>query len=95
MGGNSAITKKIAKVCQIAAKKKPVGDRNDLERFIAAFYKSAAPEDIAKTSVDDLYASAYSLWRLAQKRKPGTASVRVSIPERNAIFGKAGAPWSR
>jgi glutamate dehydrogenase len=80
MGGNSAITSKIAAVCKLVGGKKPLGDREDLERFIKAFYKTAAPEDIEKSSEDVLYAAAYSLWRLAQKRKPGSTSVRVFNP---------------
>jgi glutamate dehydrogenase len=49
-------------------------------RFIQAFYISAIPEEINITAPEKLFAIAYSMWKLADKRRPDTTRVKVFNP---------------
>ena len=51
------------------------------ERFVEQFYANVPADDILSETPDNLYGAALSLLGLAQKRKPGTASVRVYNPK--------------
>jgi glutamate dehydrogenase len=51
------------------------------ERFIAAFYEHVPPADVAERTPRNLFAAALSLWRFAERRRPGQAKVRVYNPD--------------
>ncbi|MCK5041447.1 MAG: NAD-glutamate dehydrogenase, partial [Sphingomonadales bacterium] len=70
----------ISKVCQIAKSTKIAGDKNDLTRFIEAFYTSVALEAIAEIPAKTLLAVAQSMWQFSEKRKANTPLVRVFNP---------------
>jgi glutamate dehydrogenase len=48
--------------------------------FIEAFYAGVPLEDLTDRSTEDLYGAALSVWKLAERREPGTAIVRVINP---------------
>ena len=54
--------------------------RTALRALIGAFYEHAPPAAVAARSPDDLYAGALALWRLAARRRPGEARVRIYNP---------------
>jgi glutamate dehydrogenase len=70
----------ISKVCIVAKSSKIEGDKNDLIRFIDAFYTSVALEALVDVPVKTLLSVAQSMWQFSEKRKPGTALVRVFNP---------------
>jgi glutamate dehydrogenase len=51
------------------------------ERVIAKFYEHVPPADIAERSPRDLCGAALSLWRFAERRRPGQAKIRVHNPD--------------
>jgi glutamate dehydrogenase len=51
------------------------------ERFIAEFYEHVPPADVAERTPRNLYGAALSLWRFAERRRPGQAKVRVHNPD--------------
>jgi glutamate dehydrogenase len=51
------------------------------ERLIAAFYEHVPPADVTERSPCDLCGAALSLWRFAERRRPGHAKVRVYNPD--------------
>ena len=55
-------------------------DAGHLEGFIRQYYNDVAPEDLTGFSADTLYGEALSMWRFAQKRKPGIPKIRVYNP---------------
>ena len=50
------------------------------ETFVRTFYANVPPADIAQQSADNLFGAAASLWRFAQKRKPGQPKLRIFNP---------------
>src|SRR5690349_4336357 len=50
-------------------------------RVIAEFYEHVPPADVAERSPRDLYGAASSLWRFAERRRPGQAKTRVHNPD--------------
>jgi glutamate dehydrogenase len=50
-------------------------------RVIAEFYKHVPPVDVAERSPRNLYGAAVSLWRFAERRRPGQAKIRVHNPD--------------
>src|SRR5215831_3606740 len=50
-------------------------------RFIAEFYEHVPPADVAERTPRNLYGAALSLWRFAERRRPGQAKVRVHNPD--------------
>jgi len=54
--------------------------REALERFVNAYFRQVAPEDLMERRVDDLYGAALSHWNFARKREPGKAKLRVFNP---------------
>jgi glutamate dehydrogenase len=51
------------------------------ERFARQFYANVPPDDILRSSPDQLYAAALAFWDFAQARRPGAPKVRVHHPE--------------
>jgi glutamate dehydrogenase len=51
------------------------------KRVIAEFYEHVPPGDVAERSPADLCGAALSLWRFAQRRRPGQAKIRVHNPD--------------
>src|SRR5690348_3867313 len=50
-------------------------------RVIAEFYEHVPPADVAARKPRDLYGAALSLWRFAERRRPGQAKIRVHNPD--------------
>ena len=55
-------------------------DAANLERFVRQLYNDVVPEDLVDINTEMLYGETLSLWRFAQKRKPGEPKVRVYNP---------------
>jgi glutamate dehydrogenase len=51
------------------------------ERAIAAFYEHVPPVDVAERSPRNLCGAALSLWRYAERRRPGRAKIRIHNPD--------------
>ncbi len=51
-----------------------------LRPFFAAYYANVAPRDLEGLSPENLFAAALAHWRMAEKRKAGTALVRAYNP---------------
>ena len=60
--------------------KVPEERRDQVASFASQYYQRLAPEDLVELEVDDLYGAALAHWRLAQRRQPGEAKVRVYSP---------------
>jgi glutamate dehydrogenase len=50
------------------------------ETFLRAYYANVSAEDLAGSSVEDLYGAAIALWQFGRTRKLGQAKVRVYTP---------------
>ena len=55
-------------------------DARVLEGFVRQYYGEVAPEDLIQFNAETLYGEALSIWRFAQKRKPGEPKLRVYNP---------------
>ncbi|HYC04202.1 MAG TPA: NAD-glutamate dehydrogenase [Azospirillaceae bacterium] len=51
------------------------------ERFVRQFYANVPPDDILRSSSDELYGAALAMWQFGGVRKPGEALVRVCNPK--------------
>jgi len=51
------------------------------EAFVRLFYANVSPDDIVEETPESLYRAALSLWKHGERRKPGTAKVRVFNPQ--------------
>jgi glutamate dehydrogenase len=72
----------IDSVCAQARDKISKSEEADrFEAFVRQYYHWVPPEDLADRSTDELYCIAASHWRLAQRRQPGEAKVRVYNPD--------------
>ncbi len=71
----------VEKASALAAETLDLADLPAAQRFIAEFYRHVPPADLAGRSPRDLSGGALSLWRLAQRRRPGRAKVRVFNPD--------------
>ena len=77
-------TKKAALVQKAAALACGLSDpaeQTSAERFIPEFYEHVPPADVAQRSARNLYGAALSLWRLAERRRPRQAKIRVYNPD--------------
>ncbi len=54
--------------------------RDAIERFVNAYFRQVAPEDLMERRVDDLYGAALSHWNFARKRETGKSKLRVFNP---------------
>ena len=58
------------------------GDEAELaQRFVRAYFRNVAPEDLAERDPLDLYGAALAQLRFGQEREPGAAKVRVYNPK--------------
>lgn len=73
----SEIADIIKKAQDVAAKKAPAAERDNLKRFIGQFYAGSPPDDLKGRSADELCAAAAKVWETMQSRTPGAAKVRV------------------
>jgi len=60
--------------------KVPEDRREQVEEFARQYYQRLAPEDLLELEPDDLYGAVLAHWRLAHRRQPGEAKVRVYSP---------------
>jgi glutamate dehydrogenase len=60
--------------------KVPEDRRDQVESFARQYYQRLAPEDLLELEPEDLYGAVLAHWRLAQRREPGEAKVRVYSP---------------
>ena len=67
----------LAKATALAADMVDVAKRPEAARIIGKFYEHVPPADIVGRSPRDLCGAALSLWRLAERRRPGRAKIRV------------------
>jgi glutamate dehydrogenase len=77
-------TKKAALVQKAAALACSLSDpaeQTSAKRFIPEFYEHVPPADVAGRSARNLYGAALSLWRLAERRRPRQAKIRVYNPD--------------
>ncbi|HZA87949.1 MAG TPA: hypothetical protein VE466_13815, partial [Acidimicrobiales bacterium] len=58
----------------------PEDRREQVEEFARQYYGRLAPEDLLELDPDDLYGAVLAHWRLAHRRQPGEALVRVYSP---------------
>jgi glutamate dehydrogenase len=72
----------VAKAKAIAATIVGAAEQATAERVIAKFYEHVPPADVAERSPRDLCGAALSLWRFAERRRPGQAKIRVHNPDR-------------
>jgi glutamate dehydrogenase len=56
-------------------------DRTAAKSFIAKFYEHVPPADIVGRTPRDLFGAAISLWRFAERRRPGHAKIRIYNPD--------------
>jgi glutamate dehydrogenase len=77
-------TKKAALVGKAAALADEIRDpaeQNIAKRVVAEFYEHVPPADVVERSSRNLYGAALSLWRFAERRRPGHAKIRVHNPD--------------
>ncbi|HEV3504778.1 MAG TPA: NAD-glutamate dehydrogenase domain-containing protein, partial [Actinomycetes bacterium] len=60
--------------------KVPEDRRDQVEEFARQYYQRLAPEDLLELEPEDLYGAVLAHWRLAHRRQPGEAKVRVYSP---------------
>jgi glutamate dehydrogenase len=60
--------------------KVPEDRRDQVEEFARQYYQRLAPEDLLDLEPEDLYGAVLAHWRLAHRRRPGEAKVRVYSP---------------
>ena len=58
----------------------PKAQARKLDGFVRRYYGDVSPEDLAEFNAETLYGEALSVWRFAQKRKPGEPRIRVYNP---------------
>ena len=71
----------VEKTAALAAKIVGPREREAAERFIAEFYEHVPPSDMIGRDARDLSGAALSIWRLAARRPPGRAKLRVYNPD--------------
>ena len=67
-------------VCAMAHRRLSSDEFDPAQRFIESYYASAGVEDLEARPVEDLYGAVLAHWKLAQRRRPGTALLRVYNP---------------
>src|SRR6267378_3223945 len=81
---STADAKKAALICKAAALAGETLDPAEeatAKRVITEFYEHVPPADVAERSPRNLYGAALSLWRFAERRRPGQAKIRVHNPD--------------
>ena len=70
----------LARVLARARDKLPVEQATRIEPFIRHYYDRVAPEDLVDRDVVDVYGAALAIWRLAQRRTPGSPKIQLLTP---------------
>ena len=73
-------SERIDKVVEHMKERLSGGEAGLLERFIRLYYERVTDEDVAETSLENLYGAALSLWKFAESRTPGQPKIRVFNP---------------
>jgi glutamate dehydrogenase len=73
--------KLIGKAVLLAETALDPAERTAAERVIFELYRHVPPADVIRRSPRDLGGAALALWRLAGRRRPGQAKIRVYNPE--------------
>src|SRR5215510_1865664 len=71
---------RMEEVLALARVKAAPEKRDAIERFVDAYFRQVAPEDLMERRVDDLYGAALSHWNFARKRDPAKPKLRVFNP---------------
>src|SRR6266851_1655441 len=71
----------IRKAAALAGEMLDPAEQTTAKRVITEFYEHVPPADVAERSPRNLYGSALSLWRFAERRRPGQAKIRVHNPD--------------
>ncbi|HET9843127.1 MAG TPA: NAD-glutamate dehydrogenase, partial [Gammaproteobacteria bacterium] len=71
----------IEKAIQHIYRKMPNEEAALIEKFVQQYYVSAAPDDLTRLSVIDLYGSILSHWNFLNQRNPNETKVRVYNPQ--------------
>jgi glutamate dehydrogenase len=71
----------VGKAAALAADMVDVSKRPEAARMIGKFYEHVPPADIVGRNPRDLCGAALSLWRFAERHRPGQAKVRVHNPD--------------
>jgi glutamate dehydrogenase len=71
----------VQKAATLACSLSDPAEQEKAKRFIAEFYQHVPPADVAERSARNLYGAALSLWRLAERRRPRQAKIRVYNPD--------------
>ena len=71
----------LGKAAALAAEMVDAAERPEAARIIDEFYEHVPPGDIIGRSPRDLCGAALSLWRFAERRRPGQEKIRVDNPD--------------
>ena len=72
--------KKLTAVAALLRRRAGPGERASVDILAKRFFEWVAPENVAAMTPQTLAGAAYSIWRFAQCRRPGAASIRVYDP---------------
>ncbi|NQU56280.1 MAG: NAD-glutamate dehydrogenase, partial [Rhodospirillales bacterium] len=70
----------IEKVVKAAKKRLPAAKAKIISKFIHSYYGNVPPGDLVGITPESLFGAALAHWKLAAKRKPGKAMLRVYNP---------------
>ena len=65
------------------------------ERFVRAYFRNAAPEDLTERDPLDLYGAALAQLRFSEERPAGEVKLRVYNPKLNSTAGSRPTRWWR
>ena len=71
----------IRKAAALAGEMLDPAEQTTAKRVITEFYEHVPPADVAERSPRNLCGAALSLWRFAERRRPGQAKIRVHNPD--------------
>jgi glutamate dehydrogenase len=71
----------LRKAAALAGELPDPAEETTAKRVIDEFYEHVPPADVAERSPRNLYGAALSLWRFAERRRPGRAKIRVHNPD--------------
>ena len=71
---------RIDAIADFAAERLKSAHNVEFSQFIQDMYKYAAPEELGKRPIDELYAAALSLWKFCAQRDAGLSKIRVFNP---------------
>src|SRR5215813_6272815 len=71
----------LGRAAALAAEMVDAAERAEAARIVGKFYQHVPPDDILGRSPRDLCGAALSLWRFAERRRPGQAKIRVHNPD--------------